>query len=168
MKRNLFRLSTILLLGATATVACDRSPVDPPGHELLGTVAILDRSAVPQVVLATWTFNGGWDRDVLKIISHADEQDRTRASLGVRMWTRGGEEIELTRDGEYGARYGVAADPNNVVNMDESLGLFHGDHVHVYGFHEEARTGTATLVFVLWHDGHSDGETDPIGVTFSP
>jgi hypothetical protein len=97
-------------------------------------------------------------------MSHDAEDHRTRVSLGARMFTRGGEQIELASDGEYSVRYGVASDPNNVINMDQALGLFHGDHVHIYGFNEERRTGTAQIVFALWHDGHSDGETDPIGV----
>jgi hypothetical protein len=168
MKQRIFRgTAAVMTVALVAVAACDRSPVDPPGHDQLGTLVITDRGTVPQVVLATWTHDGGWDRDVLTTVSHAAEANRTRISLGVRMWFQSGEEVQLSEDGEYGARYGVSADPANVVDMNEALDLFHGDHVHVYGHHIEGRTGTAQLVFVLWHDGHNDGETHPIGLTFT-
>jgi hypothetical protein len=168
MKQNVFRSAVATLAVALVSIgACDRSPVDPPGHAALGTVAIIDRAAVPQAVLATWTHNGGWQPTTLGSVSHAAEDHRTRKVLGVRMWTQGGQEIQLVEDGEYEARYGVHADPQNVVDMASANERFHGDHVYVFGYNEERRTGTAQLVFVLWHDGHSDGQTDPIGLTFT-
>jgi hypothetical protein len=160
-------LAIALAVAVLGTTACDRSPVDPPGHAALGTVEILNRATTPHSVLATWTHGNGWDRDVLMTLSHAAEDHRTRVSLGARMFTRGGDPIELVSGGEYSVRYGVASDPNNIINMDTSLGLFHGDHVHIYGFNDTRPTGTAQLVFALWHDGHSDGETDPIGITIT-
>jgi hypothetical protein len=165
MRKSRRIVTGLMALAVAGAAACDRSPVDPPGHALLGTVEILDRSTTPHTVLATWTHPAGWDTGVLTTMSHAAEGHRTRVSLGARMLTRGGDAIVLTQDGEFSVRYGVASDPGNVINMDESLGLFHGDHVHIYGFNAEGRTGTAQLVFALWHDGHSDGETDPIGIT---
>lgn len=165
MKQSRRIATGVLAIAVAGVAACDRDPVDPPGHALLGTVEILNRATTPHSVLATWTWDGGWNQDILTTMSHAAEDHRTRVSLGARMFTRGGDAIELTEDGEYSVRYGVATDPANVINMNEALGLFHGDHVHIYGFNDEARTGTAQIVFALWHDGHSDGETDPIGVT---
>jgi hypothetical protein len=169
MTRKYARGLTLALLGTVLALAgCDRDPVDPPGHALLGTVAVLDRTATPQVVLATWTHDGGWDRDVLGTLSHGAEQDRTRMVLGVRMWTQSGAEIQLVEDGEYEARYYVDSDPDGVIDMDSDQERFHGDHVYVFGHHPEGLTGTAWLRFVLWHDGHGDGETDSIGLTVAP
>jgi hypothetical protein len=168
MSRRFIRVLAGTVAAGTLMVAgCDRSPVDPPGHSALGTVVIVDRTAIPQVPLATWTHTDGWDRTELTTLSHAAEPDRTRISLGVRMWTQGGQEILLVEGGEYEARYGVTADPDGVIDTDPALDLFHGDHLHVYGFHEEGRTGTAELVFVLWHDGHSDGQTTGIDLTIT-
>jgi hypothetical protein len=157
--------AAVLAVAIMGVTACGRSPVDPPGHHLLGTVVIIDRPVTPRQDIATWTHDGGWDTDVLMTLSHAAETNRTRTSLRARMFTRGGDEIELT--GQHSLRYGVAADPDDVLDMDEALGLFHGDHVHIYGHHEEGRTGTAQIVFALWHVDHSDGETDPIGLTIT-
>jgi hypothetical protein len=164
--RKTARFAAAVLGVSVLAAGCDRGVVDPPGHELLGTVHILDRSTVPHSTIATWTHDGGWDTDVLVTMSHAADTNQTRVSLGARMWTRGGSEITLTEDGEYSVRYGIPAngDPDNVLNMDTSLGLFHGDHVHIYGHHTEGRTGEASIIFALWHDDHSDGETDPITV----
>jgi hypothetical protein len=150
----------LMVSAAVIGTACDRSPVDPPGHEELGTVEIVDPST--NVVLATWTHDDGWDEPLATTLSHAAEADRTRAVLGVRMWTEDGHSITLAAGGEYSARYRIHADPDGIIDMDESLDLFHGDHVYVYGYHEEGRTGTAQLVFQLFHGGHSDGDTDPI------
>jgi hypothetical protein len=167
-KRSLATVVAVLAVAVVAA-ACGRSTVEPPGHALLGIVEILDRSTVPHTTLATWTYQQGWDEDVLITLSHATEPDRTRASVGVRMWNRGGSEIALVEDGEYSARYGIppGGDPDDVIDMDPALGLFHGDHVHIYGYHEEGRTGTAQVIFALWHDGHSDGETTPIDVVIT-
>lgn len=168
MRTEFVRSAMGLVVAATlGLAACDRSAVEPPGHERLGTVAITDRSASPQVVLATWTHTGGWDRTSLGTFSHAAEPDRTRKVLGVRMWTRGGDEIQLVEGGEYEARYFVDADPQTVVDMDPSRELFHGDHVYVFGYHQEGRTGTAQIGFSLWHDGHSDDDTDAIGLVIT-
>jgi hypothetical protein len=161
-------LVATLLAGVTA---CDRSPVEPPGHRELGRVEIYNRATTPNTLLATWTHRddgmNGWDRNVLMTLSHGAEATRTRAVLGVRMFTRGGNEITLSETGQYSVRYGVASDPDNIINMDAALDQFHGDHVYVYGFHQEARTGTAPLVFALWHGDHDDGETDAIGFTIA-
>jgi hypothetical protein len=164
--RKTARFAAAVLGVSVIAAGCDRGVVDPPGHQLLGTVEILDRSTVPHSTIATWIHDSGWDTDVLVTMSHAADTNQTRVSLGARMWTRGGSEITLTEDGEYSVRYGIPAngDPDNVLNMDTSLGLFHGDHVHIYGHHTEGRTGEASIIFALWHDDHSDGETDPITV----
>jgi hypothetical protein len=168
MTRSALRSAAAMVaVSSLAVAACDRSAVDPPGHQALGTVTITDRTAVPQVVLATWTHQSGWDRDLLTTVSHATDPNRTRIVLGVRMWTQGGEEIQLVEGGEYEARYEVTADPANVVDMDPGAELFHGDHVYVYGHHVEGRTGTAQLRFLLWHDDHPDGQTDAIALTFT-
>jgi hypothetical protein len=161
-----------LILGAlipasVLATACERSPVDLPGHNELGQVIVLDRSTVPHTPLATWSHTGGWDRSELVTISHATEPNRTRVSLGVQMLTRGGEPITLSRDGEYSVQYGVSADPNNVVNMNVAAELFHGDHIHIYGHHDERRTGSADIVFALWHVDHADGQTTPIRIRFT-
>jgi hypothetical protein len=164
--RKIARLAIAVLGVSVLAAGCGRGVVDPPGHRLLGTVEILDRSTVPHSTLATWKHDGGWT--VIKPItmSHAAEDHRTRISLGARMWTQGGSEIALTEDGEYSVRYGIPAngDPDDVINMDTSLDLFHGDHVYIFGHHLEGRTGQAEIIFALWHDGHADGETDPITV----
>jgi hypothetical protein len=164
--RKTARLAVAVLGVSVLAAGCGRGVVDPPGHRLLGTVEILDRSTVPHSTLATWKHDGGWT--VIKPItmSHAAEDHRTRISLGARMWTQGGSEITLTEDGEYSVRYGIPAngDPDDVINMDTSLDLFHGDHVYIFGHHLEGRTGQAEIIFALWHDGHADGETDPITV----
>jgi hypothetical protein len=161
------RLAALALVPLLALGACDRSPVSSNDHEQLGTVVILDRSTTPHTPLATWTHAGGWDSAELMQVSHGREANRTRVSLGVQMMNRGGETIALSRDGEYSVRYGVASDPGNVVDMSHD-NIFHGDHIHLYGFHETGRTGTAQIVFALWHGDHSDAETAPIGITFVP
>jgi hypothetical protein len=147
--------------------ACDRSPVDPFDHHALGQVVILDRSTVPHTPLATWNHATGWDRAELMTVSHATEDHRTRVSLGAQMFTRGGEQITLSSTGEYSFRYGVQADPDNVVDMDVGADLFHGDHVHIYGYHEDRRVGSADILFALWHGDHDDGLTTPIRITFT-
>jgi hypothetical protein len=160
------RLTIAALLPVLAVMtACERSPVDN-GHEQLGQVVILDRATVPHTPLATWTHGSGWDAQDLMTITHPVEGDRTRVSLGAQMFTRGGEPIELSSTGEYSVRYGVHSDPDNVVNMGVTANLFHGDHVHIYGYHDERRTCTAEIVFALWHVDHADGETAPIRITF--
>jgi hypothetical protein len=162
------RLGLLAVIPALAlATACDRSPTDPIGHNELGQVVILDRSTVPHTPIATWNHATGWDRTDLMTVSHATEANRTRVSLGAQMFTRGGQAITLSSDGEYSVRYGVSADPNSVVDMNVGAELFHGDHVHIYGHHVEGRTGTADLVFALWHVDHSDGETTPIRITFT-
>jgi hypothetical protein len=159
-----------IALGAIAPAllfaACDRSVVEPPDHNQLGQVVILDRSTVPHTPLATWTHDGGWNTQDLMTVSHATEDHRTRVSLGARMYTRGGEEITLSSAGEYSLRYGVQSDPAGVIDMDVGAELFHGDHIHIYGHHADRRTGTAELVFALWHGDHDDGLTSPIRITF--
>jgi len=160
------RLAPMLALAVVVAAACDRSTVEPPGHELLGTVEILDRSTVPATLLATWTHAGGWDQEELMTLSHATEGHRTRASLEARMWSRGGDPIQLSEDGEHSVRYGPTEGSADIIDMDESRDLFHGDHVHIYGY-DDGRTGTAQIVFALWHGGHSDGETDAIDFTIT-
>ncbi len=164
IKRSLGTVTAVLAVTLAGATACDRSTVEPPGHEELHQVVIVDRTVTPRQDIATWTNGVGWDTDVLMTLSHAAEVDRTRTSLGARMYTQGGEEIAL--GDEYTVQYGVASDPNDVINMDPALDLFHGDHVHIYG-HDDGRTGTAQLVFALWHGGHDDGETDPINFTIT-
>lgn len=157
-------------LGAIAPVlvlaACDRSPVEPHDHHSLGTVVILDRSTIPHTPIATWTHAGGWDTQNLMNISHSAEENRTRVSLGAQMFTRGGEQIELSREGEYSIRYGVSSDPLNLIDMNVGANLFHGDHIHIYGRNDTRPTGTAQVMFALWHGDHDDGLTTPINVTF--
>jgi hypothetical protein len=168
MNRTFRSLALGSLLPALALVsACDRSPLEPGDHHALGQVVILDRSTVPHTPLATWNHDTGWDNADLITISHAAEEHRTRVSLGARMFTRGGEEITLSSTGEYSFRYGVQADPDNVIDMNVAANLFHGDHVHLYGFHEARRVGSADVVFALWHGDHNDGLTTPIRVTFT-
>jgi hypothetical protein len=167
MKHRILR-STVTAAAAVALMSlagCDRSPVEPPGHRSLGTVALYDLVNASHVAAATWTHTGGW-QGTLAPVSHAAEADRTRAVFGVRMWTQGGEEIQLSESGEYSARYRVDSDPANVVNMTSAFDRYHGDHVYVFGYHQEGRTGTAQLIFQLFHDGHSDGDTDAIAITF--
>lgn len=158
-----------IMLGAAAVAVvagCDRSTTEPIDHSQLGQVVILDRSTVPHTPLATWNHDSGWDTQDLMTVSHATEDHRTRVSLGAQMFTRGGDAITLSSAGEYSFRYGVQSDPDNVIDMDVGANLFHGDHVHIYGYHEEGRTGTAQIVFALWHGDHDDGLTSPINITF--
>jgi hypothetical protein len=166
MSRNIFRATAVALaVGMAGIAACDRSPVDPPGHNQLGEVVIIDRTVTPRVTLATWTHTTGWDTDLLTTLSHATDEDHTRISLGVEMWTQGGQAITLVEGGAYEAQYGVI-DPDDIINMDPALGLFHGDHVHVYGY-DDGRTGEAQLVFALWHGNHDDGVTTPIRIVIT-
>jgi hypothetical protein len=166
MNRHL-RTLALAALAPIALAACDsRLPTEAHDHHQLGQVVILDRSTLPHTVLATWTHAGGWDRQNLMDISHAAEETRTRVSLGARMYTRGGEEITLSRDGEYSFRYGVHADPSGLIDMDVTADIFHGDHVHLYGRNDTRPTGTAQIIFALWHGDHDDGVTTPISVTF--
>jgi hypothetical protein len=166
--KNSFRtLAVAALLPAAALAACDRSPIEPHDHHELGHVVILDRSTTPHTPIATWNHASGWDRTELVTISHATEATRTRVSLGVQMFTRGGQQIQLSSTGEYSARYEVVSDPANVVDMGVAASLFHGDHVHIYGFHQEGRIGSADISFLLWHGSHDDGETSPIRITFT-
>jgi hypothetical protein len=166
MNRTLRTLALAAPLLALA--ACERSPTGVDDHQLLERVVILDRSTVPHTPVATWNRATGWDRATLMQVSHAAEANRTRVSLGVQMFNRGGEQVALTRDGEYSVRYGVQSDPSGVVDMNRTEELFHGDHVYIYGRNDTRRTGTAQIVFELWHIDHSDAETTPIGITFVP
>jgi hypothetical protein len=165
--RHRFRTAAFAVVIPTlAFAACDRTPFDPhDDHELLGQVVILDRSTVPHTPIVTWNHDTGWDRDELMSVSHGTDATRTRVSLGAQMFNRGGTPIEL--GGEYSLRYGVTSDPDNVIDMGVSANLFHGDHVHIYGFHEEARVGVAEIIFALYHVDHSDGETEAIGIRFT-
>jgi hypothetical protein len=167
MNRATRRLALAALAPAALLTACDRSPVDAPDHSQLGQVIILDRSTVPHTPLATWTHNTGWNTQNLMTVSHATEDHRTRVSLGARMFTRGGDEITLSSTGEYSLRYGVQSDPAGVIDLDVAADLFHGDHVHIYGHHANRRTGTAEILFALWHGDHDDGLTTPIRITFT-
>jgi hypothetical protein len=168
MNRTLRTFTLALAAPLLALAACERSPTGVDDHAALGQVVILDRSTVPHTPIATWNHATGWDRATLTQVSHAAEANRTRVSLGAQIFTRGGEQVELTRDGEYSVRYGVASDLSGVVDMNRTEELFHGDHVHIYGRNDTRATGTAQIVFALWHIDHSDGETAPIGITFVP
>jgi hypothetical protein len=160
--RKSARLAAAVLGVSVLAAGCDRGIVDPPGHHDLETVQILNHQTGD--LLATWTHDDGWDTTVLTSMSHADETDRTRLVLRARMWTEDGDEISLTEGGEYSVQYEIAdgGDPAGVIDMGVA-DLFHGNHVYIYA-HED-RTGTAQLVFHLWHGGHPDGTTDPIGLT---
>jgi hypothetical protein len=166
--RTLRSLVLVALAPLLALAACEHSPTGTDDHAALGRVVILDRSTVPHTPIATWNHATGWDRATLMQVSHAAEANRTRVSLGVQVFTRGGEQIGLTGEGEYSVRYGVATDPAGVVDMNRTEALFHGDHVHIYGRNDTRATGTAQIVFALWHIDHSDGETAPVGITFVP
>lgn len=157
-----FARAGIAVLGLSVVAACDRGVVEPPDHSELETVQILNHQTGE--LLATWTHDDGWTTEVPLTLSHADEAERTRLVLRARMWTEDGDEITLTEGGEYSVRYDIAAagDPAGVIDMDVA-DLFHGNHVYVYA-HED-RTGTAQLVFHLWHGGHPDGTTNPIALT---
>lgn len=167
VKKSLRTLALASLLPVAALAACDRSVTDPHGHDELGRVVILDRSTSPHTPIATWNHATGWDRAELMTVSHAAEASRTRVSLGVQMFNRGNQQIPLSSTGEYSARYEVAADAAGVIDMDVAANLFHGDHVHIYGFHQERRTGSAEIRFLLWHGSHDDGATSPIRITFT-
>jgi hypothetical protein len=160
--RKTVRFAAAILGVSVLAAGCDRGVVDPPGHHDLETVQILNHQT--EELLATWTHDGGWDTTVLTSLSHADEANRTRLVLRARMWTEDGDEISLTEGGEYSVQYQIAegGDPTGIIDMDVA-DLFHGNHVYVYA-HED-RTGTAQLEFHLYHGGHSDGATDPIGLT---
>ncbi len=147
------------------TAACERH--DHGGHAVVSEITILDRSTTPHSPIATWTPDGGWNQTNLVTMSHSADAGRTRVSLGAQVLDGGGHEIPLTRDGEYGIRYGVASDPNGVIDLDTTDPdfYFHGDHVHIYSDNDARLTGSAQIVFALWHDDHSDAETDPITVT---
>lgn len=43
-------------------------------------------------------------------------------------------------------------------------GIFHCDHVHIYPL----QAGNVDLEFLLWHDDHADGNTDPIRFVVQP
>jgi hypothetical protein len=167
-RSNMQRFAVLAIAGAVGLAACDRHPTHGDEHPTLGTVEIIDRTTTdPQTgqnpVVATWEHGAGWDTDWLPELSHATEDHRTRVSLGVRMWQRDGEQIVLQRDGEHFVQYELAQGaPTGVINFDPALGLFHGDHVHIYGF-EDGTTGETQIRFVLWHDDHAEEATAPIG-----
>jgi hypothetical protein len=140
----------------TALTACDRHPHDG-GHPLLGKVEILDRAQTGRPVVATWTHTGGWEGALPEISLSATQP---RISLGARMYSQDGTERPFDT-GEYSVRYYVPSSaPQGVLNTNEALGLFHGDHVHLYG----QSAGTTQVRFVLWHVNHDDGETGSIAV----
>jgi len=140
----------------TALAGCDRNPLDQ-SHGLLGKVEIIDRAITGRPVVATWTHDGGWQGTLPQISLSAAQP---RISLGARMYTRDG--TERTFDtGEYSVRYYVPANaPQGILNTDQGLGLFHGDHVHIYG----QGVGETQVRFVLWHGSHDDGETASIAI----
>lgn len=164
MKTRTYAVLPFLAATLVGIAACDRSPVDPPHHEELGTVEIVD--AGTDEVLATWT-PAGWDETRLLTLSHGAQAEDTSARLGVRMWTDDGDVIPLAVGGEYSARYRVVSDPAEILDMDDALDLFRGDEVYLYGHHVEGRTGTAEIAFELFHGSHADAETHPIEVVIT-
>ncbi len=114
-----------------------------------------------------------------------------RASVSVRMFEEDGDAVGFmtaSRDenagnertcGEYEGRYTVVGNQTNVIawppqahpmsqtgsrqfvdrpDGEGLAGIFHCDHIHIY----PNEAGTVDLRFLLWHDDHDDGRTDPI------
>lgn len=156
-KRLLFGLF-ILIPAIIFLAGCERSHDHDNGHEELEEVRIIDRSN--NQIIGTWTHADGWDVDVLYELSESAEEDRTRVSLGARIFNNHGDEIPLGRNEEFEVRYWLAQDAQEGI-IDFSFTddqLYHGDHVHIYGLAQ----GETEIEFTLWHGGHADAATTPV------
>jgi len=151
--------------GILFIAGCDRS-TDPHDdeHRDMEEVRIIDRTQTARPVIATWTYDGGWEfieyDDVLYELSISAEDDRTRVSLGVEVYDHDGDQLELDEAGEYQVRYWTAQGAQEGIidlSIDEN-NLFHGDHVYIYGL----EIGETEIEFILWHGDHADAATDPV------
>jgi len=162
MRSHTFLLALFLLIPAIIFLAgCDRS-TDPDNDHVddMEIVNIIDRTITARPILATWTHDDGWDRNVLYELSKSAEEDRTRVSLGVEVFNSHGEQLELCEGCEYEIRYWIAQNaPTGIIDLslDEDI-LFHGDHVHIYGID----VGETRIEFILWHGDHADAATTSI------
>lgn len=162
----LLALPALLVLGGCdAFSSNDDDDHDDDDHEHhdedLAEVRLETRDGTDEVV-AIWTDEDGWNVDALPPL----QLDGEYGVWTVRMFTEDGDEIELEEGGEYEARYDVDDDaPQDVIYFDDSgeveidgqeEELFHGDHIHVY----PQRADTTHIRILLWHDNHSDGDTD--------
>ncbi len=105
--------------------------------------------------------------------------DRQNAQIGISTVARQAEQPRDRTCSEDEVRYAPTVQSTNVIawpnvrhpsnptgpfhwalRADEPVPVFHCDHVY---FHPTA-VGTVDVAFVLWHDDHADGETDPIRV----
>jgi hypothetical protein len=154
--RKLACLTVAALFAVTA--ACDRTPTGGADHTL-GRVDIIDRGLTDRPVVASWTPTQGWTGALPSIVMSTERQ---RVSLGVRMYSADGTERELSRTGEYSARWSLApnAATGIIVNDDSRGDRFHGDHIHIYG----NAVGTTQIQFLLWHGDHADGATASIPI----
>jgi hypothetical protein len=151
-------IGTAAALGALLVVpACDRDDVDD--HDDMHALEVVDRTVSGQPTVATWTLAGGWEGE-LPVLDISDDPN-ARLSLGLRAFDPDGDQLTLVEGGEFFMQYWLAPDaPEGVVDLDRD-GLFHGDHVHVYG---EA-AGTTQIRFELWHVDHEERATGPISLT---
>jgi hypothetical protein len=176
-------LPALLLLSA-----CDRHPHDH-GHADL-TRVVLEIRATDEAI-AEWTIQDGWNVNELRPIpatAAGGERlsvDGPRASLTVRLFGEGGEELDIgtvSRDADgtrtctdYSARYRVEGGNTNVIAWPpiveggmvtksvmlatgERVDIFHCDHIHIY---PEA-SGETQFQIQLWHLDHDDAATDPL------
>ncbi len=123
-------------------------------------VEIRDRGQTDRPIVATWEHGEGWDGELMEYDLASAE--RERLSLGVDIYDSN--DVLLHEDSdEWTSRFYVPSSATGgVVNTElDDATLFHGDHVHVYAIEE----GTTELVFVLWHEDHSEAETSPIDFT---
>lgn len=171
-KRNLLtRLGLVLTLPALLLLgACDSTGTNDDDDEHhddeLARVEIEARDGTDET-LAVWTEDDGWDVEALPAL----EEGGDYAAWTVRMFAEDGDAFTLEEGGELEARYAVDTEaPQDVIYFDDSgeveidgeeEELFHGDHIHVYPQH----AGTTQIRILLWHDGHSDDDTDFIDLT---
>lgn len=158
---TLRRFATVLLVpAALALGACERSTTGPDDeHNEFHTVEVIDRGQTSRPVVATWVAGQGWTGSIPSISLSSTNQ---RISIGFRVLSSDGDELELSEDDE-SIRYALATGaPQGVIDTSHPDNvLFHGDHVHIYGL----APGTTQVQFILWHIDHADDATDAIQVT---
>ncbi len=139
------------------TSAIDVTVGEGADYREMDVVDIRNRGETDNPVVATWEYGEGWDGEIPDI----DFAENGRHSLGVDIYDSEGVLLH-EESSEWSGRFYVPGDADEgVVNTE--LGdddMFHGDHVHVYGLEE----GSTELVFVLWHEDHSEAETSPIAL----
>lgn len=157
LMRHRFATGVVVCLLALVASACERSPTGANDHTL-GEVRVIDLDQSAADPVATWMWNTGWAGSLPEISLATGQPIR----LGVRIFSRRGDERVLQLGGEYSARWSLALNaPENVIATTDAPGTrFRGDHVHIHG----SNAGTTSIQFELAHGDHVDGATTPIPV----